>query len=96
MKKEFFANHSTDCGKIFTFANAGTSLNALTQLGCTQVWSWHVALLVSVSGVYYVVDPGLFTGPVPLMTWISVQGNLNNITAIICNSVAYMPNGSRY
>jgi hypothetical protein len=46
---------------------------------CVVNWGWHVAptLQVDVNGTpqTYVIDPSLFTQPVPLSTWKGVQGD---------------------
>lgn len=73
MRKEFIDEFGFDCQKIFSHG----SLSAITQIGCTANWDWHVAPLIRVqtsSGIkQYVVDPGLFTGLVPINTWLDKQ-----------------------
>jgi hypothetical protein len=56
---------------------------------CQVVWGWHVAPTLCVyyrrrwpwpwlwGGQTMVIDPSLFTGPVPVATWKSVQNNPN-------------------
>ncbi len=58
------------------------NLRVVTQNNpnCEVRWGWHVAptVLVSTSGggsETYVIDPSLFSTPVPRATWASVQGD---------------------
>ncbi len=73
MRRRFIAEFGFDCQKIFSYGN----LSAMTQIGCRQTWGWHVAPLVRIqtsSGPKdYVIDPGLFTGPVTTTTWLNKQ-----------------------
>jgi hypothetical protein len=63
--------------KVFSFGN----LNVQANGGCCVNWWYHVAPLVRVSQgaglrpLCYVIDPGMFTQPVLLSTWLSAQGN---------------------
>ena len=82
MKREYLSRMPGTCHKIFVFANQGTRLRAQTQVSCTQEWGWHVALLVQVSGYFYVVDPGLFTGPVSAYTWLTSLGDTRYMTVV--------------
>ncbi|MBL7729183.1 MAG: hypothetical protein JNM68_15920 [Dinghuibacter sp.] len=73
--------------KVFSYGY-GMTLFVQANLwgGCCVNWWYHVAPLVRVKvglRVYcYVIDPGMFTGPVRLSTWLSAQDNTN------CNSNA--------
>lgn len=71
------ANQGVACNKVWIYG----SLRAATTNNprCAVGWGWHVAptLLVSIGGSQqtYVIDPSLFTAPVPQATWASVQGD---------------------
>lgn len=53
---------------------------------CNVHWGWHVAPIVEVAtgaGIQtWVVDPSLFVEPVPLATWVNVQGDPNATVAL--------------
>ena len=55
------------------------AVSSANKPNCLVQWGWHVAptLPVTVGGstVTYVVDPSLFTSPVPQATWKGVQGD---------------------
>jgi hypothetical protein len=63
--------------------DAGTRLHAATRNNpqCYVEWSWHVAPTLCVRGPKLfqtnrmVIDPSLFTAPVPEATWKGVQGD---------------------
>lgn len=56
-------------------------VNGANKPDCTVRWRWHVAPTLPVAtsaGVStYVLDPALFTEPVPQPTWAGVQGDPN-------------------
>ncbi len=94
MRKKFKEKFGFDCNKVFTYGD----LRAETQAGCTQRWRYHVAPLVDVGNTSYVIDPGLFTKPVRLGTWLDKQrGTIKKVD--IRKGYAYMPdfeNGEYY
>ena len=69
--------------KVWIDHSTGIWLQANTKNHpqCYVVWGWHVAPTVCVRGprlfrtTRLVVDPSLFTGPVPEATWKGVQGD---------------------
>lgn len=87
--------------KVFSFGNL--DVNAGLWGGCCVGWWYHVAPLVRVkagSRTYcYVIDPGMFTGPVLLSTWLNAQGNTTcDATSDVTDysiqpSSAYTPSG---
>jgi hypothetical protein len=88
--------------KVFSFGNL--DVNASLWGGCCVSWGYHVAPLirVKINGQYvcYVIDPGMFTGPVPLATWLSAQENTTcDATSEVTHysiqpSSAYTPTGA--
>ena len=64
MRLHFQSTFGGDCEKIFVWRATSTKLKATTMVGCCQYWDWHVAPLVTVGSQKYVIDPGLFNGPV--------------------------------
>ncbi len=77
MRKEFKARFGFDCQKIFSYGNPIVA-SVPSPLNCTATWNYHVAPLVQIqtsSGPKnYVIDPGLFTGPVTATAWLNHQG----------------------
>lgn len=68
--------------KIFSFANQGADkldVWANKWGGCCVEWWYHVAPMVYVNvngiGMSYVIDPGMFNGPVSIYDWLVVQQN---------------------
>lgn len=68
--------------KVFSFANQGTdqlAVRAAMWGNCCVTWWYHVAPVVVVQTntglVNYVIDPGMFTAPVPVNTWLAAQAN---------------------
>ena len=63
--------------KVWIYGNLKVS--SANKPDCLVQWGWHVAptLPVTVGGstVTYVIDPSLFTSPVPQATWKGVQGD---------------------
>jgi hypothetical protein len=82
MRKFLADNYGYNCWKIFVVGD----LEANTQppSSCCQHWEWHVAPVVrvgtSTSYTEYVLDPGLFSSPVSISTW------LNKLTGSNCAS----------
>jgi hypothetical protein len=76
------ASYGYCVSKVFSFANKGTdqlAVKAALWGNCCVTWWYHVApvLLVSTTSgnVYYVIDPGMATGPITLATWLGAQAN---------------------
>ena len=70
--------------KVFSF---GSLLYVNASGGCCVNWWYHVAPLIRVEVVpgfqmCYVIDPSMFTEPVPLLTWLVAQEDKT------CNSAA--------
>jgi hypothetical protein len=67
--------------KVFSFGYGSTLwVQATLGGGCCVNWWYHVAPVVRVrssSGrsICYVIDPGMFTKPVTLSTWLAAQSN---------------------
>lgn len=85
--------------KVFSYGNL--DVKADLSGGCCVGWWYHVAPLVRVKtarGYYlYVIDPGMFTAPVYLSTWLAAQQNTtcdatsNLVEYSIQPSSAYTP-----
>ena len=67
-----------ECGKIFSESGLVHPL-AVNAGDCCVFWGWHEAPVVTVNtseGVQtMVIDPSLFTSPVDVDTWLSVQSD---------------------
>jgi len=87
--------------KLFSYGNL--SVRANKWGGCCVRWWYHVAPLVTVNTPQgpkaYIMDPGMFDGPVPMTTWLQAQNNKGCFTAASVTSyevepvTAYWPNG---
>ncbi len=57
------------------------TVKSANSSNCTVNWNWHVAPIVEVDlgngPQSYVIDPSIFTEPVPQAVWASVQGDPN-------------------
>src|SRR5689334_19617556 len=66
-----------DPEKVWIYGNLRVS--SPNKPNCLVTWNWHVAPTLQVStpsGVQtWVIDPSLFTGPVPRATWAGIQGD---------------------
>jgi hypothetical protein len=58
-------------------------VHSANSSNCQVNWGWHVAPIVQVDlgngPQSYVIDPSIFTEPVPQAVWIGVQGDPNSI-----------------
>jgi hypothetical protein len=65
--------------KVWNHGNL--TVKSANSPSCTVPWGWHVAPIVAVdlgNGPQpYVIDPSIFTEPVPQAVWVSVQGDPN-------------------
>ena len=83
-----------------------TLLHAATKnhWQCFVEWTWHVAPTVCVRRYWcrtatYVIDPSLFSGPVPVATWQAAQGGPNTTLTHTSASLYwrnYMPSDPGY
>lgn len=59
----------------------GLRVSSANKPDCVVRWGWHVAptlpVTIGSSTQTYVIDPALFTSPVPRATWAGVQGDPN-------------------
>jgi Glutaminase len=87
--------------KVFSF---GDYLHVQAAGGCCVSWWYHVAPLIRVQmspgiQICYVIDPGMFSAPVTLFTWLYAQENktcdnsAHLLTYSIQPSSAYTPVG---
>jgi len=57
------------------------TVKSANSSNCTVNWAWHVAPIVAVDlgtgPQSYVIDPSIFSEPVPQSVWVSVQGDPN-------------------
>lgn len=79
---------------VFSFGNlqVATSNSAAGAVS----WWFHVAPVVAVNGVAYVLDPSLETrGPVTVQEWVAIQsaGRLDTTGVSICSGWAFSPDG---
>lgn len=87
--------------KVFSFGNL--DVEASLSGNCCVGWWYHVAPLVRVNvnglAMLYVIDPSMFTEPVPLLNWLYAQENTtcdasSDLTDFsIQPSSAYYPQG---
>lgn len=76
--------------KVFAFGNleVQTQNSPDGDVG----WWYHVAPLVEVNGVKYVLDPSIeFDRPLTLKEWLGKMGNPEKIKVAICTSGTYNP-----
>lgn len=77
--------------KVWIYGNLKVS--SAKKPDCLVQWGWHVAptLPVTVGGstVTYVIDPSLFTSPVPQATWKGVQGDPSATLVPTASNVFY-------
>ncbi|MBP2326745.1 hypothetical protein JOF56_007130 [Kibdelosporangium banguiense] len=59
--------------KVWIYGNL--RVNSANKPDCLVGWGWHVAPTLQVGTSTYVIDPALFTSPVPRATWFGVQGD---------------------
>lgn len=88
--------------KLFSYGHL--AVRADKWGGCCVFWWYHVAPLVTINTPQgpkaYVMDPGMFDGPVPMATWLQAQGSQDCYpgSAVTSYSIqpvtAYWPNGS--
>jgi len=61
-------------------------VHSANSSNCQVNWGWHVAPIVQVDlgngPQSYVIDPSIFTEPVPQAVWIGVQGDPNSIQQV--------------
>jgi hypothetical protein len=60
-------------GKVWNYGNLRA--NTRNNPNCFVSWGYHVAPILAVTGwsEYAVVDPSMFSGPVPISTWKNAQ-----------------------
>lgn len=66
--------------KVWIRAATVLHVNTRNNPACFVEWGWHVAPTICVRGSFpftqrMVIDPSLFTGPVPVATWKGVQND---------------------
>jgi hypothetical protein len=83
-------------GKVWIYGR----LRAATRNNpsCAVYWGWHVATTLEVdNGVggaqTYVIDPSLFTSPIPTAQWSAVQGDPNATLVTTADTVFYRASG---
>ncbi|MCA1781600.1 MAG: protein-glutamine glutaminase family protein [Dermatophilaceae bacterium] len=81
--------------KVWIYGNL--SVSSSNKPNCLVQWGWHVAptLPVTVGGstVTYVIDPSLFTSPVPQVTWKGVQGDASATLVPTASNVYHRSHG---
>jgi len=60
-------------GKVWIYGNL--RVNTRNNPNCYVRWGWHVAPILCIQGwrEYAVIDPSMFSGPVPVSTWRNAQ-----------------------
>lgn len=85
------AARGVSSGKVWIYGSL--KVNSANQPSCWVHWGWHVAPTLRVSTASgprtYVVDPSLFTSPVPQETWSGVQGDPGAVLALTGSQVFY-------
>jgi hypothetical protein len=84
--------------KVFSFG--ALNVKATLSGDCCIDWWYHVApvVRVMVKGIelLYVIDPSMFTGPVPLLTWLSAQENTSCNANADVTSYSIQPSSAYY
>jgi hypothetical protein len=76
--------------KVFAFGELKVNTPYASDGDVT--WWYHVASLVEVDGVAYVLDPAVnSSGPVTLETWLTLMGEIETIKVAICAAGAVFP-----
>ena len=100
------------CEKVFSYGTPNPTRLAVKASkwgGCCVTWWYHVAPLLRLNlkfgsftfQICYVIDPGMFNGPVTLSTWLAAQkdpcyANANVTSYSIQPGSAYTPAGGGY
>jgi hypothetical protein len=85
--------------KVFSFGY-GSTLYVQANLwgGCCVNWWYHVAPVIRVKSglkyICYVIDPGMFTQPVLLSTWLSAQENTTCSSSANLSSYSIQPSSA--
>ncbi|KIX22659.1 hypothetical protein SY27_02215 [Flavobacterium sp. 316] len=97
MMRQHMNYASKDCYKIFAYGNL--KVNTSSTGVCGIAWRYHVAPLISVNGVWNVIDPSLFNQPVTITTWLNkmkYNGGTVATTSYQNSSVYYYDYVSNY
>ena len=86
MRQMIMAKYGYCVEKVFSYGISPNTLAVKAGMwgGCCVTWWYHVVPLLRLNVKYrgltlqfcYVIDPGMFTGPVTLSTWLQAQANL--------------------
>jgi hypothetical protein len=88
--RNIFRSYAPMAKKVFVFGN----LRVKTRNSSRGVvgWWYHVAPIVEVDGVKYVIDPSIeYAQPLPLKDWLSRMGKPEKMRVSICSSGTYVP-----
>lgn len=91
--RSLFRLYAPLASKVFAFGNlrVKTKNSPRGAVG----WWFHVAPIVEVKGVKYVLDPSIeFGAPLTLKDWLTRMGNPAKMKVSICNSGAYAPSSN--
>lgn len=93
------------CEKVFSYGPYPATLAVKADMwgGCCVNWWYHVVPLLRINYLYkgkqlqlcYVIDPGMFTKPVLLSTWLNAQKNTDCSSNANVTSYSIQP-GSAY
>jgi Glutaminase len=113
MRQMMITKYGYCCEKVFSYAQPypkTLAVKANMWGGCCVQWWYHVVPLLRLNvkigtktvQVCYVIDPGMFTTPVTLSTWLNAQKNTTcNANATVTSysiqpGTAYAPAGGGY
>ncbi len=108
MRQMLISKYGYCCEKVFSYGNLNVKANMWG--GCCVDWWYHEVPLFRINRTFrgrtfqvcYVLDPGMFTTPVTLSTWLAAQENTScnaiaNVTSYsIQPGTAYWPSGGGY
>jgi Glutaminase len=108
MRQMIIKKYGYCCEKVFSYGNLNVKANMWG--GCCVSWWYHVVPLLRMNvnfkgityQVCYVLDPGMFTTPVTLSTWLNAQKNTTcNAGASVTSysiqpGTAYWPSAGGY
>jgi len=87
--------HAVSPKTVFTVGNLAAATK--NHPNGRVYWSWHIAPIVAVKNVAYVLDPSVdHAQPLPLKNWVSLQGDPSSIRVAICDKQAFSPQHSCY
>ncbi len=101
MRQMLIKKYGYCCEKVFSYGNLNVKANMWG--GCCVDWWYHVVPLFRINRTFrgrtfqvcYVIDPGMFTTPVTLSTWLAAQENTSCAAGASVTSYSIQP-GTAY